>query len=584
MSESLPLPATTLADRWEALRRRRRPAIWTGLAVLATALAAALFWPPTYRSTGTVLIEQQELPQDLVMSTITSFADQRIQVISQRVMTTENLLRIIQRYDLYPALRKNEPREVLLERMRKDIRFVMISADVMDPRQGRATKANIAFAVSYDSGNPELAARVANELISLYLDENLKSRRQQTADAAAFLEDEATRLSKHIDELQANLAAFKNKHINTLPDQGLYNNQLVTQTENELRDTDTQLRSLDQEATYLDAQLAQISPSSQVYTSTGERVLSPADRLKFLRTEYARLTGLYAPEHPDVVRTKREIEGLELSVGKVDVGNDLQRQLQDARTRLAAAQKQYAPDHPDVKSLQRQVDTLAQAIKDNAPATPGAGSVNPDNPAYIQVKAQREATEAQRASLRQKRTELQARLGQLGARLAAIPAVERDYVELARELDNDQLKYREVRQKQMSAKLAETLEDQQKGERFTLIDPPLVPEKPASPNRLLLGGLGFALAVVAAIAAVALLEQLDPSVRNRRDLELLLQVPPLAILPVFTTSAERAARRRRRRYLWASALGACCAALVLTHVLYRPLDVLWAVARRKLGV
>jgi len=584
----MPQPANTLADSWEALRRRSRPAIWIGALVMTAALAAALFWPPTYRSTGTILIEQQELPQDLVMSTITSFADQRIQVISQRVMTTDNLLRIIQHYNLYPRLRRSEPREVLLERMRADIHFEMISADVMDPRQGRATKANIAFAVSYESENPELAARVANELVSLYLDENVKSRRQQTADAAVFLDDEANRLSKQIDELQANLAVFKDKHINTLPDQAVYNNQLLTRSEEELRDTETQLRSLDQEATYLDSQLAQISPSSQVYTSTGERVLSPTDRLKFLRTEYARLTGLYGPDHPDVERTKREIESLEQSVGKVDTSNDLARQLDDARTHLAEAQKQYAPDHPDVQNLQRLVDSLSAAVKPgNAAAAGGrvaAGEGNPDNPAFIEIKAQREAAEAQRSSLRQKQAELQARIAKLEGRLAASPEVERDYSELARELDNDQLKYRDVRQKQMSAKLSETLEDQQKGERFTLIDPPLVPEQPASPNRWLLGGLGCALALVAAVGSVVLLEQLDPSVRNRRDLEALLQVPPLAILPVFTSSEERAGRRRRKRYAWAAAVGACFAALTLTHLLYRPLDVLWAVARRKLGV
>jgi succinoglycan biosynthesis transport protein ExoP len=128
-------PAATLTERWTAVRRRRWPALWVSLTVLLLAVAGAVFWPATYRSTGTILIEQQELPADLVQSTITSYADQRIQVISQRVMTTDNLLRIIDRYDLYPKLRKNEPREVLLAKMRKDINFQMISADVMDPRQ-----------------------------------------------------------------------------------------------------------------------------------------------------------------------------------------------------------------------------------------------------------------------------------------------------------------------------------------------------------------------------------------------------------------------------------------------------------------
>jgi succinoglycan biosynthesis transport protein ExoP len=583
---SLPAPRRiTLGDRWQMMRRRRWPAIGTGLGVLLIAFAAALFWPPTFRSTGTILIEQQELPSDLVQSTITSYADQRIQEISQRVMTTDNLQRIIQRYDLYPKLRRNQPREVLLERMRKDIHFQMISADVMDPRQGRATKADIAFAVSYDSGSPDIAARVANELISLYLDENVKSRRQQAQDASQFLQSEAQRLDGTTKELQAKIAAFKDKHINTLPDQALLNNELLMRNQEELTEVDTQMRSLEQQSTYLDAQLAQISPSSQVYTSTGERVLSPADRLKFLRTEYARLSGIYAPDHPDVLRTKREIESLEKTVGQVDSSNDLQRQLEDARTQLAAARGRYGPDHPDVVRLERQVQTLTQALATNAgkqPATPTAVP-NPDNPAYIEVKAQREASQSQIESLRQKRADLSAKLTNLEGRLAAAPAVERDYSAMLRELEADQLQYREVQQKLLEANLSQNLEDQQKGERFTLIDPPLAPQIPSTPNRILIAAVGFMLSLVAALGMVALLESNDSSVRDRRDLEALLQVAPLAVLPRIVTGAEIRSRRRRQALSLFGAVGAIILGLVLTHLLYRPLDVLWAVAMRKLG-
>jgi polysaccharide biosynthesis transport protein len=583
-----PPPTTrriTLGERWQMLRRRRRPAFVAGLIVVIIALGAAVLWPPTFRSTGTILIEQQELPSDLVQSTITSYADQRIQEISQRVMTTDNLLRIIQRYDLYPKLRRNQPREVLLERMRKDIHFQMISADVMDPRQGRATKADIAFSVSYDSGSPDVAARVANELISLYLDENVKSRRQLAQDAAQFLAGAAERLDATIKDLQAQIAAFKDKHINTLPDQALLNNELLMRSQEELTDVDTQIRSLQQQSTYLDAQLAQISPSSQVYTSTGERVLSPQDRLKFLRTEYARLSGIYAADYPDVVRTKHEIESLEKTVGQVDSSNDLQRQLEDARTQLAAARGRYAPDYPDVVRLERQVQTLTQAINANTSKQPSVPTAvpTPDNPAYIEVKAQREAAQAQIESLQQKRADLSAKLTNLEGRLAAAPGVERDYSAMLRELEADREQYREVQQKQLEARLSENLEDQQKGERFTLIEPPLAPQIPVSPNRTLIAALGVMLALVAAVGLVALLENNDPSVRNRRDLEALLQVPPLAVLPQIVTGAEIRARRRRQGFTLFGAIGAMIVALVLTDLFYRPLDVLWAVALRKLG-
>lgn len=578
-------PAPTLADRWEALKRWRWIAIGAAAAVFAFAFIGAMLWPATFRSTGTILIEQQELPEDLVQSTITTYADQRIQVISQRVMTTDNLLRLIDRFNLYPGLRAREPREVLLARMRKDIRFSMISADVMDPRQGRATKADIAFSVSYDSPSPDQAARVANQLVSLYLDENLRNRQQLSADAEDFLEQQAKRLEQSIAGTQTQLASFKDQHIDSLPEEETVNRETLIRTQDELRDIDTQLRSLEQQSTYLDGQLATLSPTSQVYTSTGERVLSPSDQLKFLRTQYASLSAIYAPDHPDVLRLKAEIAGLEHTTGQVDSGNDLQRQLEDARTHLAQLRQRYSSDYPDVVRLQKQVDSLTKAINQASAAAAAVAptAAQPDNPAYIEVKTQREATESQRNSLLQQRTAVEATIANLEKRLEATPIVERDYDALANELQNQQQQYREVRQKQMEAKIAQNMENEQKGERFTLIDPPLPPEEPASPNRPLLISLGLVLALGVGGGTVLLLDLRDGSVRNRRDLEGLLNVAPLAVVPRIWTRSDLARRRWRRVITLAGTVGTCAIVLVLTDLFYRPLDVLWDVALRRLS-
>src|SRR5580692_10135638 len=123
-----------LRDKLRAYWRRRLTFLLTAGGALVIAVLVAVLLPPTYRTGATILIEQQEIPQDLVRSAITSFADQRIQLISQRVMTTQNLLTLINRYNLYPDIRANKPREVLIQRMRDDIALKMISADVIDPR------------------------------------------------------------------------------------------------------------------------------------------------------------------------------------------------------------------------------------------------------------------------------------------------------------------------------------------------------------------------------------------------------------------------------------------------------------------
>jgi LPS O-antigen subunit length determinant protein (WzzB/FepE family) len=231
------------------------------------------------------------------------------------------------------------------------------------------------------------------------------------------------------------------------------------------------------------------------------------------------------------------------------------------------------------------VAAMTEAIQNTMGSLPAASSANAaaDNPAYIQIKAQREATLAQAESLAIKRQELQAKIVQLDARLAASPAVERDYITLLRELDSDQLKYREVQQKQEEAQLAENLEDEQKGERFTLIDPPLAPEEPVSPNRWLIVAVGLVVAIALGIGVALLLESKDHSVRNRQDLESLVQTAPLAVVPMIFTSEDYARRRRRRSFALAGTVGVIVIALVLTHLFYRPLDVLWDVALRKLG-
>lgn len=565
------------------LRRHRRPMIATAAGVLVLAVLLALLWPSTYQATGTILIEQQEVPAELIRSTISSYADQRIQVIQQQVMTTENLMRIIQKYDLYARQRKFDSREKVLARMTDDVRFKMISADVIDPRTGAPTKATIAFSVGYSNRVPELAARVANELVSLYLEQNLVSRKKHTEDAADFLKSESQRLSRHINELQAQVAAFKERHPGELPDQAQVNQAQLTRADDELRDIDARSRALDQQTLYLDGQLAQLSPSSQVYTATGERVLSPADRLKFLRTEYARLSGIYAPTHPDVLRTRREIDSLEQSVGAGVDSNDLQRQIQDTQTRLASMRKQYSADHPDVLRLERLVVSLQEQLK-VASANPAtdSGQTKPDNPAYIQMQSQREAAVGERASLATKRSELRAHIAEYEKRVASAPAVERDYVTMMRELENDQLQYREVGQKLLEADASRNLEEERKGERMTLIEPPVTPTEPVSPNRAVILVLGVVLALGGAVAVATLLDMLDGTVRSPGDLTTLLAVPPLALVPYMEVDADRVARRNARRYAYAGAAAGVLLVVLSVHFLYRPLDVLWQILLRRL--
>jgi uncharacterized protein involved in exopolysaccharide biosynthesis len=575
-----------LTDRVRSLWRRRRLMLWVGGVAAVLTLMLAFLLPPTYKSTATILIEQQEIPQELVRSTITSFADQRVQILSQRVMTTQNMLGVIDRYGLYPDLRKRAPRETLLTKIREDVALNMIGADVIDPRSGRPTRANIAFTVSYSSPSPEMAFKVANELTSLYLNENVESRTRQAQQAAGFLGEESNRLSGEIALLENQLAEFKSKYADQLPELKQFNIASAERTGMDERDAMNRLATLDQQRTLLEAQLAQISPVSPVFSESGARVLNAEDRLRALRGALASLTSRYGPNHPDVLATRREVQGLEKQVNADSERNDLFRQLDDAQSQLASAKQRYSVDHPDVKRLERLVTGIQQSLKD-APKV-GSGSVpvanKPDNPVYIQLKGQIDALATERDSVKRQLAGLRGRLTDFERRLTLSPEVERQYAALARDYENARVKYQEVRAKQMEAQVSQNLEAERKGERFTLIDPALPPERPVSPNRPLILILGLVLSLVAAGAAALMANAMDSSVRSAGDLRRLLGVDPLVVLPSMVTAEVLAARGERLRKVLISVAVAVPVFLLLVNFLFMPLDVLLIVLARRFGM
>src|ERR1022692_301766 len=565
---------------------RRRKLFWiVAGAAFGVVLLIALFWPPTYRSMATILIEQQEIPQELVRSVITTYADQRVQVISQRVMTTQNLLALIDRYNLYPDARERLPREVLIQRMRDDIGMKMISANVIDPRSGQPTHATIAFSVSYDSRSPDLAMKVASELSSLYLNENLTSRTQRSQQAAAFFSEEAARQQARIGELDKNLAEFKKNHHDELPELAQINVQTAERTELDMRDAENHIASLDSQRVLLQAQLAQISPNSQVYNDSGQRVFGAEDRLKSLKSQLASLKGRYGPDHPDVISTEHEIEGLQKEVDSEDGTADRMRQLSEVKAKLASASQKYSPEHPDVVRLQREVDSLEKAAQSDAKVTTTqTARAHADNPAYIQVKGQLDALTVERESAVKKRDELKAKYDDYERRMARSPEVERQYREMARELESTQLKYQEILSKQTEAQVSQNLETEQKGEKFTMIEPPQPPEKPVSPNRKLILAMGLVLALALGAGAIVARESLDVSVRGPGDIRALLQVPALASIPLIVTAADRAWRQRVARYTWGGGVAVIVLGALTIHFFIMPLDALWLGVLRRFGL
>lgn len=577
-------PAQGLQDYLAVLRRRRTLTLLTGGTLLILSLAAAFLWPPTYKSLATILIEEQEIPSDLVHSTITSYADQRIETIKQQVMSRTTLWKVVEQYNLYPDLRRTNPAEEVVRRFIKDIEVEVISADVVDKRTQHPTKATIAFTVAYQSTSPDLAQKVANELTSLFLGQNLKSRERQAQEATSFLQQEAENLSKHIGEVDEKIAAFKHRASGALPELMPLNLQLMSQSDRELMDIDQQIRTLDERKNYLEGELATIKPNTPIMSVTGERILDSTERLRALHAEYAGASANRSPEHPDIMKLKQEIEALEKETGQRPGIEEVSKQLINARATLATTMKRLGSEHPDVIQARHTIQTLEQEIRQLGSAPLRKSMLRPENPAYINLQAQLNSATSSLDALRATRMAVKRRLQDYAARLERTPEMEPDYLFLTRDRDTSGQKYQDIRSRLLEAKVSEGLEVQRKGERFSLIDPPSLPEKPSKPNRLAIVLLGFLLAVGGGIGTGAIAESLDHSIRTPEQLARLTQFFPLAVIPFMPNEQDLSRAIKRRHLLRGAGVGALMTILALLHVFVMPLDVVWYAALRRFGI
>lgn len=580
----VPLAATqrTLRDYLQIVHHRRGLLLGVLLTLLIISAVVAATLPAVYRSSATILIKEQEIPQELVRSTITSFADERIQVISQQVLTRATLIALVEKYDLYADDRKRLTSDEIVSRVRADIRLVPISADVTDRRTGSPVKSTIAFSLSFDSRSAASAQKIANDLVTLFLNENVKNRQQKAAETTSFLDDEARRMSERISELEEKLALFKRRNQGRTPDLGMANLLGTDRSEADLARVDREVAFLQDRRSQLQSQLAETRPNLPVTSAQGGN-LEPEDRLRLLENQLVTLTSQYREDHPDLARVRREIASLKADAkGAVTdaapLAIDRQAQLEQLGAEIAALRKRYSDSHPDVQRLQRTYAALEGVVREGQSARaakPAAAPRPPDNPVFLGLRSQLAITESQIASLQAEREEVRSRLAQLSSRLSQTPEVEREFLELVRELDLSRNRFREIRDKQMQAEVAEQLERSRKAERFTIIEPPIYPEKPYRPNRQLILLMGVLLSAVAAFAAVAVAHGLDQTVHSQKDVIRVMQVPMLAVVPA--QGSALSSRRRRRALLLAFAIAVTFGVLALfaiDHYL-RPLDVLW---------
>ncbi|RLC32013.1 MAG: lipopolysaccharide biosynthesis protein [Deltaproteobacteria bacterium] len=577
---------TQIKDLKGIVRRGKKAFLITVLSIFVLGVIIAFVLPPIYRSQSTILIETQQIPQEYVQSSVTGYVEQRLQMITQRVMSRSRLMEIIDRFNLYPDMRDRYTTEEIIDEMRDDIDLETISADVIDTRTGRPTSATIAFSLSYEGKDPSTVQKVANTLASIYMEQNLKTREEQASETTAFLQQERDALKKQIDDIQNRISRFKEEHAGALPENTAINLQSVARLESQLDQVEAQIRSLQERKIYLTGQIATVEPLNPIVTEDGKMVEHPKERLKALRLELITLQSTLSDKHPDIKRLKKEIAKLEARTGETDDAIAKVRRLSDLKGQLAAMKGRLGPRHPDVIRLSKEVDLLSKEVeKLHADKTSlEVSEESPDNPAYINLKTQIATTESDIRSYTRQAKQIKEKIDSYLAAIEKTPAVEKDYNDMISDLESAKLKYNEVMNKLMEARIAQGMEESQRGERFTIIDPAQFPEKPYKPNRIAIILIGFVLALGAGTGIVAVHESMDSSVKTADELADITGLPVFSTISLIETDEEKAAKRKKT-WLWiAVSAGVLVLALVIIHLFVMPLDIAWIKIERRLMI
>ena len=310
------------------LRRRKLGATLLALTILTIGSSAAIFLPSTYRSLATVLIDQQEI-SDENGGGEAGYADHRLQILTKRVLSGENLNKIAKEIGLFEkeAYQDGKLSQEALRGFRKDINMEMINAEVVDSKMRFKVDATIAFDISYIGKDPHTTQRVTQRLVELFFEENITSQSNLTAASTELLQKEEQQLIAKVNQIEGRLRDFNQSAIYTHPDMKESNIRGLEKTVDEISEAKIQLRSLEENRTFLESELIRLSPNSITFDSEGGRVLGKADRLKVLRAKMAEIRVRYTDSHPDLARIRKQIASLEEASGESSAAKQIRTEL-----------------------------------------------------------------------------------------------------------------------------------------------------------------------------------------------------------------------------------------------------------------
>jgi polysaccharide chain length determinant protein (PEP-CTERM system associated) len=511
----------------QMLRRRWWLLVMPPAIGLFVALIVSAWLPNLYESDVLVGIIPQRVPDTFVRSTVTLKTEERLTAIQTQVTSRSLIEGLINEYGLYPEERERLPLEDVVVLMRNAIDVVPEAV-----RRGPYGPEPLhAFHVKFTYADPQIAARVTQRLGQMFADQNARDRRALAEATSKFLESQLLQAVGELEETERRLKAFRELHGNELPTQlqanmtGIQGKQMQAQAlvESIARDRDRKL--------------------------TLERLHNDA-------VAETRTVAVANPQQPSQPTDPSTVTG------------SLEQRLAAARTAMASVEVRFKPDHPEYKRTRRLIQDLEKQIA-SAPKAPEdqitvPTSLTPDEMRRVetlrQQRAEIESLDRQIAFKEQAEKDLRAEIAEYQRRIEAVPSLESQWTALTRDYNTRKTAYEDLLKKSEDAKVAVNLESRQIGEQFRIVDAALVPNRPVSPVRIQINGIGFVVGLLLGLAIAALLELKDSSLKTEEDVLSVLSLPVLAIVPYVATSQERGRRKKRLAFVGAGGAAAAFAA------------------------
>jgi polysaccharide chain length determinant protein (PEP-CTERM system associated) len=500
----------------QGLYRRKGLIIAVFCVVFSLVAYLAISLPSVYQSRALILISPQKLPASYINSTVTVTVEQRIRAIIEQILSRARLKNIVTEFDLYPGTTMEDRVGRLLQGVHTEFR----RPDTI----GAPTRDRTMIQLSFESESPEKAMQVTARLASLFVDENLQIREQQAVGTTVFINSEADRLRKELEEQEAKVNHYRARNRFELPEQLNANLGTLQQLRTDLQNNTLRLSSLEERKASLEQQAAQ--------------------------AEVVLVDGRGVPQ----------TEGAQ---------NALLGPMQSQRIRLETLLTQYSEKHPDVIRLKKEIQAAeAEALTQESKTkeSPSAGVNLPRSPVQQMLRTQIANLNLEINSLRSTNAELRSQIASYQARVDNTPVRSIEVAKITRNYDIILRKYQDLQTKSLDSQLSENMEKKQKGEQFQVINPANLPRKPIRPNRQLILIIGLLAGLAGGVGLAYLLEKLDSSFKGSDELDAYVQLPLLATIPGVITRGNVLEQRRANGILFLASVGIVIAGVSLIRL------------------